>query len=139
MKKCMEYRVEGRRPVGRPRKTWLKSAEADMAELNCFSTMDGSISVSISLDPFLSSIRCMGFVIDSIFSLVKTELKELFRIFALFLSSKLNSPCLSINGDNLSLVQDFVLTYAKNDLESLFMLSANFLSNFSFDLLASFV
>ena len=33
----MEYRVEGRRPigrpVGRPRKTWLESVEADMAEL----------------------------------------------------------------------------------------------------------
>ena len=33
MKKCMEYRVEGRRPVGRPRKTWLESVEVDMAEL----------------------------------------------------------------------------------------------------------
>ena len=33
VKKCMEYRVEGRRPVGRPRKTWLESVEADMAEL----------------------------------------------------------------------------------------------------------
>ena len=33
MKKCMEYRVESRRPVGRPRKTWLESVEADMAEL----------------------------------------------------------------------------------------------------------
>ena len=33
MKKCMEYRVEGRRPVGRPRKTWLDSVEVDMAEL----------------------------------------------------------------------------------------------------------
>ena len=32
VKKCMEYRVEGRRPVGRPRKTWLESVEADMAE-----------------------------------------------------------------------------------------------------------
>ena len=32
VKKCMEYRVEGRRPVGRPRKTWLKSVKADMAE-----------------------------------------------------------------------------------------------------------
>ena len=31
--KCMEYRVEGRRPVGRPRKTWLVSVEADMTEL----------------------------------------------------------------------------------------------------------
>ena len=31
--KCMEYGDEGRRPVGRPRKTWLESVEADMAEL----------------------------------------------------------------------------------------------------------
>ena len=29
----MEYRVEDRRPVGRPRRTWLESVEADMAEL----------------------------------------------------------------------------------------------------------
>ena len=33
VKKCMEYRFEGRRPVGRPRKTWLESVEVDMAEL----------------------------------------------------------------------------------------------------------
>ena len=33
VKKCMEYRVEGRRPVGRPRKIWLESVEVDMAEL----------------------------------------------------------------------------------------------------------
>ena len=33
MKKCLEYRVEDRRPVGRPRKTLLESVEADMAEL----------------------------------------------------------------------------------------------------------
>ena len=33
VKKCMEYRVEGRRLVGKPRKTWLKSVESDMAEL----------------------------------------------------------------------------------------------------------
>ena len=33
VKKCMEYRVEGRRPVGRPRRTWLESVEVDMAEL----------------------------------------------------------------------------------------------------------
>ena len=32
VKNCMEYRVEGRRSVGRPRKTWLDSVEADMAE-----------------------------------------------------------------------------------------------------------
>ena len=31
--KCMEFGVEGRRPVGRPRRTWLESVEADMAEL----------------------------------------------------------------------------------------------------------
>ena len=33
VKKCMEYRVEGRRPIGRSRKTLLESIEADMAEL----------------------------------------------------------------------------------------------------------
>ena len=33
VKKCMEYRVEGRRPVGRPRNILLESVEADMAEL----------------------------------------------------------------------------------------------------------
>ena len=33
VKKCMEFRVEGRRRVGRSRKTWLESVEADMAEL----------------------------------------------------------------------------------------------------------
>ena len=32
VKKCMEFRVEGRRPVGRSRRTWLESVEADMAE-----------------------------------------------------------------------------------------------------------
>ena len=31
--KCMEFRVEGRRPVGRPRRTWLECVEANMAEL----------------------------------------------------------------------------------------------------------
>ena len=29
----MEFRVDGRRPVRRPRKTWLESVVADMAEL----------------------------------------------------------------------------------------------------------
>ena len=33
VKKYMEYRVEGRRPVGRPRKTWLESVEVDMADM----------------------------------------------------------------------------------------------------------
>ena len=31
--KCMKYRVECRRPVGRPRRTWLESVEVDMAKL----------------------------------------------------------------------------------------------------------
>ena len=30
VKKCMEFRVEGRRPVGRPRRTWLVSVEAEI-------------------------------------------------------------------------------------------------------------
>ena len=38
MKKCMEFRVEGRRPAGRPRKTWLESEEVDMAELEIDNT-----------------------------------------------------------------------------------------------------
>ena len=33
MKKCMECRVEDRRPVGKPSKTWLESVEADIAKL----------------------------------------------------------------------------------------------------------
>ena len=33
VKKCMEHRVEGRRPVRRPRRTWLESVEADTTEL----------------------------------------------------------------------------------------------------------
>ena len=30
VKKCMEFRVEGRIPVGGPRRIWLESVEADM-------------------------------------------------------------------------------------------------------------
>ena len=33
VKKCIEHRVEGRRPVGRPRRRWLESVETDMTEL----------------------------------------------------------------------------------------------------------
>ena len=29
----MEIRVKGKRPIGRPSKTWLENVEADMAEL----------------------------------------------------------------------------------------------------------
>ena len=32
VKKCMEFRVEGRRPVGRPRRILLESVEADMLD-----------------------------------------------------------------------------------------------------------
>ena len=32
VKKCMEFRVEGRIPVGRPKRTWLDSVEVDMAD-----------------------------------------------------------------------------------------------------------
>ena len=30
VKKCVEFRVEDRRPVRRTRRTWLESVEADM-------------------------------------------------------------------------------------------------------------
>ena len=33
VKKCMEFRVDGRKPVGQLRISWLESVEADMAEL----------------------------------------------------------------------------------------------------------
>ena len=33
MKRCMKFSDEGRRPVGRPRRAWLGSVEADMTEL----------------------------------------------------------------------------------------------------------
>ena len=33
VKKCMEYRVEGRRPFGGSKRTWLERVEADMAKL----------------------------------------------------------------------------------------------------------
>ena len=33
VKTCMEFRIEDKRPAGRPSRTWLESVEADMAEL----------------------------------------------------------------------------------------------------------
>ena len=33
VKKCLKFRVEGRRPDGTPRRSWLESVEADMTEL----------------------------------------------------------------------------------------------------------
>ena len=33
LKKCIEFQVDSRRPVKRPRRTWLERVEADMAEL----------------------------------------------------------------------------------------------------------
>ena len=44
VKKCMEYRVEGRRRVGRPRKTWLESVEEDMAEIEIDKEDNGTIN-----------------------------------------------------------------------------------------------
>ena len=32
-KKCMDIRVESRRPVGRPKNIWLENVEVDIAEL----------------------------------------------------------------------------------------------------------
>ena len=34
--KCIEYRVEGRRPVGQPRRTWIESVESNMAEVGIY-------------------------------------------------------------------------------------------------------
>ena len=34
VKTCLESRVESRRPVGRPKTTWLECAEADIAGRN---------------------------------------------------------------------------------------------------------
>ena len=33
VKKCMEFRIEGRILVGRPIRPWLENVEADMADL----------------------------------------------------------------------------------------------------------
>ena len=33
VRKCMEFKVEGRRSFGTPRRTWLESVDAVMAEL----------------------------------------------------------------------------------------------------------
>ena len=46
-KKCMDYRAEGRRPVGRPRKPWLESVEADMAELEIDKEDGGSKALGL--------------------------------------------------------------------------------------------
>ena len=34
LRRVMELEVEGRRPVGRPKKTWSKVVEEDMKKLN---------------------------------------------------------------------------------------------------------
>ena len=48
--------VEARRPVGRPRKTWLESVEADMAELE----IDKANSVQCTLCKKWIHKRCSG-------------------------------------------------------------------------------
>ena len=52
VKKCIEFRVEGRRPVGRPRRTWLECVEVDMAELE----IDKDKAVMQPAQEFISSI-----------------------------------------------------------------------------------
>ena len=42
VRKCMEYRVDSRRPVGRPRKTRVENVEADMTEEMSTSTTTNS-------------------------------------------------------------------------------------------------
>ena len=48
VEKFMEYRDECRRPVGRPIRTWLKSVEADMAELEIEEKMSMSKLCTLS-------------------------------------------------------------------------------------------
>ena len=52
VKKCMEYRVEGRRLVGRPRKSLLESVEADMAELEIDIEVNGEQSYEEEVQPY---------------------------------------------------------------------------------------
>ena len=39
LKRAMELEVEGRRPVGRPKKTWSKIVEKDLRKLNIMEDM----------------------------------------------------------------------------------------------------
>ena len=39
LRSAMELEVEGRRPVGRPKKTWNKVVEEDMRKLNIMEDM----------------------------------------------------------------------------------------------------
>ena len=41
LRRAMELEVEGRRPVGRPNKTWSKVVEEDMRKLNITEDMTG--------------------------------------------------------------------------------------------------
>ena len=70
---------------------------------------------------------------------MKTELNHSFNIADFSQSFVVVAPFPSIRGATLCLVRDFDLAYEKNDFRSCFMFSAIFLSNVSFDLLASLV
>ena len=59
MKKCMEFRAEGRRPVGRPRRAWLESEEAAMAKLE----IDKG-DVHARKSDFVYHVSSMGRVLD---------------------------------------------------------------------------
>ena len=70
---------------------------------------------------------------------MKTELKNSFNIKDFKKLLVVISPFLSVRGVTLCLVRDLDLAYEKNDFRSCFIFSAIFISNFSFDLLASLV
>ena len=44
----MKNSIEDRRPVGRPRRTWLESLEGDMAELEINKSMEYNICIKQS-------------------------------------------------------------------------------------------
>ena len=57
VKKCMEFRVEGRRPVGSPIRTWLECVELYMAELEIDKAYVIIIITYFSMALISSSIR----------------------------------------------------------------------------------
>ena len=56
VKKYMELKAEGRRPVGSPRRTWLESVEVDMAELEIDKEDNNNNNNNIYLK---SNIQCI--------------------------------------------------------------------------------
>ena len=56
LRRAMELEVEGRRPVGRPKKTWSKVVEEDMRKLNITEDMAENIHNYIYINYLFS--RC---------------------------------------------------------------------------------